>query len=276
MSEYEDYTSTSRSYDQTRSATGVEVILGCIGACVPLGDAVVLDAGCGSGNYAAAVAPRVGHLIGVDLNEAMLGRARDKLEGAVREGRAEFHQGDLRELPVADAAVDAVMINQVLHHLPEEDGGDWPHRRQVLAEVARVLRPGGVLVINTCLRRQLEAGYWFMALIPEVREKLAARHPDAAVYRGLLADCGLSYQGRIVPLDAVLQGDSYHDPLGPLSASWREGDSAWALASPAELERALATLEELRAQDRAGQFHAQHDAGRHEVGQITFLHARRD
>ena len=70
--------------------------------------------------------------------------------------------------------------NAVLEHL------EHPYR--TMCEVARVLRPGGVLVINTCLRRQIEAGYWFMALIPEVRERLARRHPDevgAAIRRAL-------------------------------------------------------------------------------------------
>jgi len=275
MSEFEDYTSTSCEYDATRAAVGVEIILGCLARARPLADTVLLDAGCGTGNYAAALLPYVSRLIGVDLNPGMLRAARAKLAPAIAHGRAELHQGDLAGLPLCDASVDGVMVNQVLHHLPGGDADDWASRRGVLAEFARVLRPGGVLVINACMPVQICEGWWCFALIPDAVERLCRRHPDARTYTRLLEAAGFRVRGRVVPVDAVVQGEHYFDSHGPERKSWRDGDSTWALATAPELARALATLAQVHAEGRAQAFVREHDARREQIGQITFLHAVR-
>lgn len=275
LSEFENYTRTSRSYDATRSAYGVEVILGCVAAAKAPGETVLLDAGCGSGNYAAALLPHVARVVGVDLNAGMLDVAGRKLADAVACGRAELHQGDLAALPVGDASVDAVMVNQVLHHLGDVAPGSWSGRRAVLAELRRVLRPGGALVLNVCLPIQIRHGYWFFALIPAMAERLIARHPDYETYRQLLDDAGFDVHGRIVPVDVVIQGAHYFDSHGPERAEWREGDSSWSLASAAELDDALARLRRLHAAGEGEAYLRRHDLRRPEVGQITFVHATR-
>ncbi|WP_251328354.1 class I SAM-dependent methyltransferase [Haloplanus pelagicus] len=97
----------------------------------------VLDLAGGTGRAARAV--RVGgreerppESIVVDASEAMLRRAADRGTSAVR--------GDAGRLPVRDESVDAVVVLDALHHLPDPP--------DALAEVARVLRPGGVLVVR--------------------------------------------------------------------------------------------------------------------------------
>ena len=111
---------------------------------------VVGDLGCGTGHIAESLSPFVARVIAVDGSEAMLAEARGRLIGR---DNIDLRHGDLEALPVEDAALDAAVLALVLHHLPD------PGR--VLREVARVLRPGGrILVID---------------MLPHDREELATR-----------------------------------------------------------------------------------------------------
>lgn len=102
----------------------------------------VLDLGSGAGLdcflAARAVGPG-GRVIGVDMTPEMLERAR---AGAAKHGltQVEFREGRLEALPVADASVDAVTSNCVINLVPDKS--------VVFREIARVLRPGGRLVIS--------------------------------------------------------------------------------------------------------------------------------
>jgi ubiquinone/menaquinone biosynthesis C-methylase UbiE len=98
---------------------------------LPIGPA--LDAACGTGRHAACLTARGHSVIGVDGSAKMLAAARAKVPAAA------FCQGDLRALPVADQQVNLVTVSLALTHVPE--------LAPVLAEFARVLRPGGHLVI---------------------------------------------------------------------------------------------------------------------------------
>jgi SAM-dependent methyltransferase len=102
----------------------------------------VLDLGSGPGLDAFLAARQVGpqgRVIGVDMTPAMLERAR---AAAAKLGLAqvEFREGRLEKLPVADASVDAVTSNCVINLVPDKGAA--------FREVARVLRPGGRLVIS--------------------------------------------------------------------------------------------------------------------------------
>jgi arsenite methyltransferase len=102
----------------------------------------VLDLGSGPGLDAFLAAERVGpagHVIGVDMTPAMLQRAR---RTAAKAGYAnvEFREGRLESLPLGDAMVDAVTSNCVVNLVPD--------KAAVFRQVARVLKPGGRLVIS--------------------------------------------------------------------------------------------------------------------------------
>ena len=90
-------------------------------------------------------------------------------------------------LPFEDGCFDAVMVNQVLHHLADSPPDGWPMLRRVLGEFARVLRPGGVAVINTCSHEQLRRGWWYASLVPEAVETIRRRYADREVLTALLA-----------------------------------------------------------------------------------------
>ena len=70
MSKFENYTNTSQNYDLTRQPVGLELIFGAL-ACGsrPLGEQTALDAGCGTGNYLAALAGKVARTAQISLEQ---------------------------------------------------------------------------------------------------------------------------------------------------------------------------------------------------------------
>jgi SAM-dependent methyltransferase len=276
MSSYENYTATSAHYDSTREPIGIEIILGCLArGRRPLAEQILVDAGCGTGSYSLALVDRVARIEAVDMNEGMLEVARTKLADAEAAERISFHSAAIEGLPLDDASVDAVMINQVLHHLPDDGAEGWPLTRKVIGEFARVLRPGGVLVVNSCSHEQLRRGWWFFPLIEPIAERMIQRHVPLSELESMITGCGFDPGGRFVPSDAVLQGGSYLDPRGPLNATWRAGDSVWAMLSPQELARVEEGVRSMDARGELEDFVSDNDAERVHVGQTTFLRAVR-
>jgi SAM-dependent methyltransferase len=270
MSSYEDYTSTSSNYDKTREPVGTEILVGCFAhAPVPLDRAVVLDAGCGTGSYSNALLRYVGRIEAVDLNEDMLEVASRKLAWAG--DRVSFHSSRIDELPFEDASLDGVMINQVLHHLPDEATEGFPVHRRVFREFARVLKPGGVLTVSTCSQEQLRRGYWHYQLIPEAADALRSRYVPLDELLEILDDSGLTHRGCFVPTDATVQGGAYFDPHGPLNKEWRDGDSIWSLVTEDRLDQALSRIRKLDARGDLKTYVARNDAPRTHIGQVTVV-----
>ncbi len=101
---------------------------------------VVGDLGCGTGQVAEALAPFVGRVVAVDTSGQMLDAARARLGGFPN---VETRSGTLERLPVPDASLDVGLLVLVLHHTAD------PSR--VLAEAARVIRPGGRVLVADML-----------------------------------------------------------------------------------------------------------------------------
>ena len=95
---------------------------------------VVGDLGCGTGVTAATLAPHVARVIGVDASEEMLNAARLRSTKNV-----ELRRGSLESLPIDSSSLDAATLMLVLHHLASP--------ALALSEAARVLKPGGKLLI---------------------------------------------------------------------------------------------------------------------------------
>ncbi len=94
----------------------------------------ILDAACGTGRHSTYLAARGHTIIGIDQSPAMLAKARVKLLEHV------FREGDLEALPLDDHAVDHAICALAMVHLPKLD--------QAIAELARVVRPGGRVMIS--------------------------------------------------------------------------------------------------------------------------------
>ena len=119
---------------------------------IQLGDAV-LDVGCGTGTLAMDVARRVGRagrVAGIDPGTEQIARARKK--AAWRHAPIEFQIGVIEQLPFPDQTFDVVLSTLMMHHLPAS------LKRQGLAEIDRVLKPGWRLVIADFTRKQERTG----------------------------------------------------------------------------------------------------------------------
>jgi SAM-dependent methyltransferase len=276
MSSYENYTQKSRNYDKTREPVGTEIIVGCFAHVpVPLDRTRILDAGCGTGSYSRALIDHVGRIEAVDLNPDMLEVAASKLKEARAEGRVSLHPSRIDMLPFEDATFDGIMINQVLHHLPDDAAQGFPAHHQVFEELARVIKPGGVLTVNTCSQEQLVHGYWHYSLIREAADALRHRYVPVDELVEILEDRDFAYRGRFVPVDVPVQGEAYFDPRGPLNQEWRDGDSVWSLVKDKRLERAISRIQELDERGELEAYVARNDARRQDIGQATVLFASR-
>ena len=281
MSQFAQYEVDSPNYDSTRVPIGLEVILGCLTRIgIPLGEQAVLEAGCGTGNYLQALLPELGSLVGVDSSEQMLEQARATVIGDV-----ELMQDNVLELSMGDESFDAVLSNQVIHHLDEGPGaGDepaaWPPSEHAgingfLREAHRVLRPGGALVLNFSYPQQARDGFWWADLIPAAVERIAYRLPSPDRLRQMFAAAGFDVTLEVADLQGVLQGTSYLDTRGPLYEEWRAGDSTWSLATADELAAAQDRVENMHQDATIDDFLTGRESLRRKVGQSTFLCARK-
>ena len=130
------FASAAGQWDRLRDDLfGADVALRTLVGLLP-SDWVVGDLGCGTGSVVAALAPHVGRVIGVDASDDMLAAARERTRGLPH---VDLRNGSLEALPIDDATLDAATMVLVLHHLPAPSAA--------LEEAARVLKPGGRLLI---------------------------------------------------------------------------------------------------------------------------------
>ena len=111
----------------------------------------VLDCGCGPGTISVGLAEAVapGELHGVDMEESQVDLARSAAEAMELEN-AFFHVGDATDLSFEDGYFDVIHCSRVLIHVPDT--------RAVLAEVQRVLKPGGII---SCREMICESSFMF-------------------------------------------------------------------------------------------------------------------
>ncbi|MFC4076332.1 class I SAM-dependent methyltransferase [Salinithrix halophila] len=123
--------------------------------------AAVLDVGCGAGREAVFLAGQGFRVIGVDLSDEALHIARQRAEEAGV--NVDWRQGNVLELPVADASVDFVNDRGCFHLIPEEERGRYA------TELARVLKPGGHVLLRGC--REQPEDKTFVLVTPEAVDR---------------------------------------------------------------------------------------------------------
>jgi SAM-dependent methyltransferase len=172
-----------------------------------------LDAGCGAGVFLAELTALHSGVKpwGGDI-------AREALRLAMQTGLSRLAELDVRRLPFPDASFDCVLSNDVLQHLGRDGAAE------AIEQAARVLRPGGLLLIRTAARRGL----------------LWRRHRDTPDYcqwkrrqlRQLLRDCGLQprFAARVNWLPSLLadlRGLFRPRPVGDVGLELRADEPMW-------------------------------------------------
>lgn len=186
-----DDEATERQSDYLRATSAQESIIAGKVARAHLLTSVtggrVLDVGCGPGDFALLVAQRRpdGQVTGVDVNEGLLAEARSRAEAAGLS--IEFRRGEGATLPFEDDSFDAALVERTLQHVDDPAA--------VLAEMARVVRPGGLVVAvepdwHTLL---IDAGDPMIAdrIAAQVEDSVRNPHVGRQLHR-LLVGAGLS------------------------------------------------------------------------------------
>jgi ArsR family transcriptional regulator len=156
----------------------------------------IADLGAGEGVFALLLAQRAKKVIAVDTSAKMIEVGRDQ---AHRHGveNVEFRLGDMEEVPIADGEVDLVFFSQSLHHAL--------HPERALEEAARILQPGGRIVVLDLAKhrfeeaRELYADEWLgfseaelegmleMAGFRDVQTSVVHKEPETPQFQTLLA-----------------------------------------------------------------------------------------
>jgi SAM-dependent methyltransferase len=121
-----------------------------------------LDAACGTGRHAERLVEAGHQVLGIDLTPEMLARAAERVPAA------EFIEADLRDIPAPDGHFDLVVCGLALAHLPDLGAG--------VAELARVLKPGGRLVASVLHPFQAHLGWQAPFADPQGRRGFVREH----------------------------------------------------------------------------------------------------
>ncbi|MFX1294727.1 MAG: class I SAM-dependent methyltransferase [Promethearchaeota archaeon] len=278
--EFEDYNQTSEIYDITRIPVGIEIIIGVLANNnLPLNQQVLLDTGCGTGNYIMVLKQFISMITGIEINQNMLKQARLKFQN---DPSVEIDEGNIINLPYKNESFDGIICNHVIHHLDQETYfkgevsiEDYPNFIKFIREAFRVLRPNGALLINTCSHQQQRNGYWWAELIPNAIERVIRKFPPITLIEEVLCKNNFHEIKIFVPLHSVLQGLNYLDPEGPLKSEWRAGDSTWSLATTKELTQALNCVREMNQNGTIHLYLESRERLRRKIGQTTFICARK-
>jgi SAM-dependent methyltransferase len=200
----------------------------------------VLDAGTAAGNTAAALAPLVAEVVGLDLTPAMAPVFAANTAGA---GRVRFEVGDVEALPFPDGSFDLAVTRRAFHHVPD------PAR--AAREMARVLRPGGRAGFVDMTAPESPAAAALFDGIERARDGSHLRALPPSAWRGIVAAAGL---------------EAVAEDLLPDRIPWAAWLSPVAEGGPEDL-RARALLEAAAPEARAA-------VVAEEEGQLLFLKTR--
>ena len=184
-----------------------------------------LDLGCGTGGFTLALQTLTGaRVVGMDISLPLLQYGARKPGGQC----LWWIQGQAAPLPFAEATFARVLLSLVLHQLT--------HRAQALREIARVLQPGGLVIIRTitpeAVRRRVPFRFF-----PTVAAMEATRMPTSAAIEALLGGAGFTLvQTEVVERHKALDFQA-------VLAEFQERPSARALTSE-EFRQGLAAMRE--------------------------------
>ncbi|MET7754500.1 class I SAM-dependent methyltransferase [Streptomyces sp. NPDC005389] len=232
-----DYENEAAHYDRTRGGVPrARAAAAAVLSLVPPGARTLLDLACGTGLVTERLARPGLRVYGADAAHAMLRVAQGRVPGRVV-------RADARRLPFPDASLDAVSAVWLLHLVP--------FTAEIVAEAARVLRPGGVLIATVDKDAAHDVGSDIDTILRPYRSARAATDRADLITRyaaahGLAAAPGTHFTGHG-------QGGTPRDTVRKLRAgyfaSWFPGDAA-AVETPATALAALPDQDRPRADPR--------------------------
>jgi len=178
----------------------------------------VLDVGCGTGALTREIAACAGRVTGLDLSESMLGVARQACPTVT------FQQGNVAGLPFDDSSFDAVVSAFMLMFVPEP--------KQAVAQMRRVLRPGGRVVAG--IWQGLDNNPVYDALVESTREVVDDKSAESMAWPFTMGDAGklegiFNVDGltdiSITPHDGYAEFPSVEDLVGVEIQAWLLADS---------------------------------------------------
>jgi len=274
--EYCPYTETSKAYDGTRAPLGLNIILGSmVQTGTPLQEQHLLDVGCGTGTFLDAVKDKVASVAGLEYNDGMIGEARKRLgtDPKVKQ----LVQGSADALPFSDNSFHVVTMNQVAHHFPKDE--DYSFCLKSFKEISRVLKPGGVFVLNTSTPEQQRDSFWWLSLFPRASKAICERFPplQTLIQHCEKSDLAVNADSVSVPLHRSLMAENKyleHGVKGAFLPEYRAGDSSWSMAENfGELDAGLEKLKKMMEEGMAEQWLQHREELRKNMGQATFLTA---
>lgn len=221
-----DYDRVSQVYDSSRMAI-IETVERLIQLLQISSSMMVLDMGCGTGNYTAAIAQVTENILGTDKSVGMIREARLKYS------ELPFILCDVISLPFKTEIFDAAFSIQVIHHVKD--------KLRFLKEAHRILRKGACFAIDLCSHQQMRT-FWLYHYFPKGLELDLARIPDSYEIVGLLENAGFcNVRTEISYTDIVRE---HEKPERYLDRSYRNGQSTFHLLSDNDVKLGCKKLKE--------------------------------
>ena len=230
----------------------------------PKAEGIYLDIGCGTGNYTHALHQRGIRFIGIDPSENMLGEAKTK-NPSIR-----WKVGRAEATGLEEESMDGIIGSLTIHH--------WEDLELGFAELYRVLKPGGKLVIFTSTPAQMQ-GYWLNHYFPKMLAASMKQMPSLnAVKQGLTSAGFAKPQTETYAIQPDLQDlflySGKQNPALYFNAAVRKGISSFSdLAHQEEVETGLIKLAEDMKSDRIGEIIRSYE---NEGGDYLYLIAQKE
>lgn len=200
----------------------------------------ILDCGCGSGNYTRLLSEHGHAITSIDNNVHML----SSLDHWIQDHgitNVTTRRVDLRTCDnMPDDTFDAILVNQVVHHF-NDHAVDFACLRTLLRALARRLRPGGRLILNTSSYEQHRFGMWWGYLIETPLQNYCTRYCPFDTLRRIAEESQLDLVDQQVCTEPFL-GAQYFDPGFVLDRRIRKTDTLWEYVDDATYESMVRAL----------------------------------
>ncbi len=236
-SSYCDYNEAFKCYDRVRQPVGVSETIELLKLIDnSMKNLNLLEGGFGTGAYTEIIRHHVKAVFGVEGSEEGCKKACSRLKEATN---VYLTLGNILALPFRDEAFDAYMVHQVVHHL--DPSNNFEELTAFLKEAYRVLKPGGIVILNTCSPEHVdpERGvFWNYRYIYKAAKELQKRYIPIDRLTSLMKSVGFSKQGAKKASGRFFAKPYYSDPLYVTQPDFPKGDSVYCFLSEEEIEMA--------------------------------------